>query len=97
MELVSVFTIQRCFSKLLAIATPHQPRYAQQLPPGGSQGRFAPAGRQVGDPSGAAAQKLTEVSSSLNGTSCRNLPSASPGGKLDFLSSGTSEPVDKKA
>ena len=32
------------------VATPHQPRYAQQLPPGGSQGGFAAAGRQVGDP-----------------------------------------------
>ena len=32
------------------VATPHQPRFAQQLPPGGSQGHFVPAGRQVGDP-----------------------------------------------
>ena len=45
------------------VATPHQPRYAQQLPPGGSQEEetisnlqltyhFIPeaAGRQVGDP-----------------------------------------------
>ena len=32
------------------VATPHQPRYAQQLPRGGSQGGFAAAGRQVGDP-----------------------------------------------
>ena len=32
------------------VATPHQPRYAQQLPPGGSQGGFAAAGRQLGDP-----------------------------------------------
>ena len=30
----------------------------------------------------AAAQKLTEVSSSLHGTSSRNLSLASPGGKL---------------
>ena len=85
------------FLNFLALAAPHQPRFAQQLPPGGSQGRFAPAGRQVGDPSGAAAQKLTEVSSSLNGTSFRNCPLASPGGKLDFLTSGTSEPIGKKA
>ena len=31
-------------------ATPHQPRYAQQLPPGGSQGGIAAPGRQVGAP-----------------------------------------------
>ena len=34
---------------------------------------------------GAAAQKLTEVSSSLHGTSSRNCPVASPGGKLPDL------------
>ena len=34
---------------------------------------------------GAAAQKLTEVSSSLHGTSSRNCPLASPGGKLPDL------------
>ena len=32
------------------VATPHQPRYAQQLPPGGSQGHFVPAGRLIGAP-----------------------------------------------
>ena len=31
------FTIQRGFLNFLALATPHQPRFAQQLPPGGSQ------------------------------------------------------------
>ena len=32
----------------------------------------------------------------LNDASSRNLPLASPGGKLDFLTSGTSEPIGKK-
>ena len=49
-------------------------------------------GRQFGDPSGAAAQKLTEVSSSLNGTSSRNLPLGFPRGEADRLD-GTSEPA----
>ena len=51
MAFVSVFTIQQGFSKLLALATPHQPalpvpkcRQAWQLPPGGSQGAVAGAG-----------------------------------------------------
>ena len=35
-------------------------------------------GRLAGDPSGAAAQKLMEVSRSLNGTSFRNLPLGFP-------------------
>ncbi len=39
-------------------------------------------GRLAGDPSGAAAQKLIEVSRSLNGTSFRNLPLGFPRGKL---------------
>ncbi len=45
---------------------------------------------------GAAAHLRMEQSRTLNGTSPRNCPLASPGGKLDFLSNGTSEPVDKK-
>ena len=49
-------------------------------------------GRQFGDPSGAAAQKLTEVSSSLNGTSSRNLPLGFPRGEAARLD-GTSEPA----
>ena len=48
------------------VATPHQPRYAQQLPPGGSQGGFAAAGRQVGDPY--QAQKLLACSSQQDTT-----------------------------
>ena len=37
-----------------------------------------------------------EQMGTLNGASFRNLPLASPGGKLDFLTSGTSEPIGKK-
>ncbi len=37
-----------------------------------------------------------EQRGTLNGTSSRNLLLASPGGKLDFLTSGTSEPIGKK-
>ena len=48
-------------------------------------------GRQLGDP------WLPEQLVALYGIGCRYLPLASPGGKLDFLSNGTSEPVDKKA
>ena len=32
----------------------------------------------------------------MNGIGSRNLLLASPGGKLDFLTSGTSEPIGKK-
>ena len=48
------------------VATPHQPRYAQQLPPGGSQGGIAAPGRQVGDPY--QAQKLLACSSQQDTT-----------------------------
>ena len=41
-------------------------------------------GRQLGDPSGAAAHLQMEQSRTLNGISPRNCPLASPGGKLDF-------------
>ena len=54
-------------------------------------------GRQLGDPSGEAAHLQMEQSRTLNGISPRNCPLASPGGKLDFLTSGTSEPIGKKA
>ena len=47
-------------------------------------------GRQPGDP------PLPEQLGTLHGSSCRYLPLASPGGKLDFLLTGASEPVDKK-
>ena len=53
-------------------------------------------GRQLGDPSGEAAHLQMEQSRTLNGISPRNCPLASPGGKLDFLTSGTSEPIGKK-
>ena len=53
-------------------------------------------GHQLGDPSGEAAHLRMEQSGALNGTSSRNCPLASPGGKLDFLSIGTSEPIGKK-
>ena len=42
-------------------------------------------GRQLGDPSGAAAHLRMEQSRTLNGTSSRNCPLASPGGKLPGL------------
>ena len=48
------------------VATPHQPRYAQQLPPGGSQGGIAAPGRQVGDPY--QAQKLLACSNQWDTT-----------------------------
>ena len=43
-------TIQQGFLNFLALATPHQPRFAQQLPPGGSQVALRATGRLLGDP-----------------------------------------------
>ena len=68
------------------VATPHQPRYAQQLPPGGSQGGFAARVANL------ATRQRMELSETLNGVSFWLLPLGFPRGEAAGLD-GTSEPA----
>ena len=78
MAYVLVFSIQRGNLKLLAIATPHQPRFAQQLPQRGSQGGCAARVAKLATPTGcrenhwlAATNEVHSLSLALLGSSLR--------------------------